>query len=266
MLHAQTMEQQLWQAEAVAKEQGGELKAVKEREAELEQQVTALTGQHNIHQRIQHHQKVKDENNALRGQLAACRDDVAKHSIRCCLFAMSLLVLQLYCCLSDGALCLSCNLGWPRGCSICLQSRFCCPLGSCLTCDSCLCSLHAHDCLAILSKRWEQVKGKGISQFSMRLLRMLTPLHVLTVPNIPRVKRDFVGWRGHWRSWGGTARQQAGPPPQTSMRRTASGLTCITLKRRSASWGRTARLLQTWSLTWPTGSPPTSPPVQVLFS
>ncbi|DBA65966.1 TPA: hypothetical protein ACH3X2_002987 [Trebouxia sp. C0005] len=79
---AETMEQQLWQAEAVAKEQGGELKAVKEREAELEQQVTALTGQHNIHQRIQHHQKVKDENNALRGQLAACRDDVAKHSIR----------------------------------------------------------------------------------------------------------------------------------------------------------------------------------------
>lgn len=80
---AQAMEQQLWQAEAVAKEQGGELQAVKAREAELEQQVTALTGQHNIHQRIQHHQKVKDENNSLRGQVAACRDDVAKQSIRC---------------------------------------------------------------------------------------------------------------------------------------------------------------------------------------
>ncbi len=106
MLYNQAMEQQLWQAEAVTKEQGGELKAVKEKEAELEQQVTALTGQHNIHQRIQHHQKVKDENNALRGQLAACRDDVAKHSIRCRLFPMLLLVLWFYCCLSDGGLCL----------------------------------------------------------------------------------------------------------------------------------------------------------------
>ena len=76
------MEQQLWQAEAIAKEQGGQLQAVIEKEAQLEQQVTALTGQNHIHQRIQHHQKVKDENNSLRGQLAACRDDVAKQSIR----------------------------------------------------------------------------------------------------------------------------------------------------------------------------------------
>ena len=120
------MEQQLWQAEAVTKEQGGELKAVKEREAELEQQVTALTGQHNIHQRIQHHQKVKDENNALRGQLAACRDDVAKHSIRCCLFVMLLLVLFLYFCLSDGIRCLYGNLGWPGGQSVCLQIKSVC--------------------------------------------------------------------------------------------------------------------------------------------
>lgn len=76
------MEQQLRQAEAVSKEQGVQLETVQGREAQLEQQVTALTGQHNIHQRIQHHQKVKDENNALRGQLAACRDDLAKQSIR----------------------------------------------------------------------------------------------------------------------------------------------------------------------------------------
>lgn len=100
------MEQQLWQAEAVTKEQGGELKAVKEREAELEQQVTALTGQHNIHQRIQHHQKVKDENNALRGQVAACRDDVAKHTIRCCFFTTLSLVQYLCCCLSVRRRCL----------------------------------------------------------------------------------------------------------------------------------------------------------------
>ena len=73
----------MWQAEVVAKEQGAQLQAVQAREAELEQQVTALTGQHNIHQRIQHHQKVKDENNALRSQVAACRDDLAKQSIRC---------------------------------------------------------------------------------------------------------------------------------------------------------------------------------------
>ena len=106
ILHTQAMEQQLWQAEAVTKEQGGELKAVKEREAELEQQVTALTGQHNIHQRIQHHQKVKDDNNALRGQLAACRDDVAKHSIRCCLLTMLSLLQCLCCCLSDSGLAL----------------------------------------------------------------------------------------------------------------------------------------------------------------
>lgn len=77
------MEQQVWQAEAVAKEQGAQVQAVQAREAQLEQQVTALTGQHNIHQRIQHHQKVKDENNALRSQVAACRDDLAKQSIRC---------------------------------------------------------------------------------------------------------------------------------------------------------------------------------------
>ena len=75
----------MWQAEAVAKEQGAQLQAVQARETQLEQQVTALTGQHNIHQRIQHHQKVKDENNALRSQVAACRDDLAKHSIRCTL-------------------------------------------------------------------------------------------------------------------------------------------------------------------------------------
>lgn len=143
MLHIQAMEQQLWQAEAVTKEQGGELQAVKEREGELEQQVTALTGQHNIHQRIQHHQKVKDENNALRGQLAACRDDVAKHSIRCCLFPMLSLVQCLCCCLSDRRRCLLGNIGWPRGHSICLQIKCCCPLGSLLVCDSCLCSLHA---------------------------------------------------------------------------------------------------------------------------
>lgn len=80
------MEQQLWQAEALAKEQAGQLQAVQAREAQLEQQVTALTGQHNIHQRIQHHQKVKDENNALRSQVAACRDDLAKQSIRSALY------------------------------------------------------------------------------------------------------------------------------------------------------------------------------------
>ena len=78
----QAMQQRLWQAEAAGKEAGVQLEAVQGREALLEQQVTALTGQHNIHQRIQHHQKVKDENNALRGQLAACRDDLAKQSIR----------------------------------------------------------------------------------------------------------------------------------------------------------------------------------------
>ena len=130
------MEQQLWQAEAVTKEQGGELKAVKEREGELEQQVTALTGQHNIHQRIQHHQKVKDENNALRGQVAACRDDVAKHSIRCCLLPMLLLVLCLWCCLSDSGLCLFKVIvaGLEDSQSACISTVF--------ACGSCLCSLH----------------------------------------------------------------------------------------------------------------------------
>ena len=89
------MEQQVWQAEAVAKEQGGQLQAVQAREAQLEQQVTALTGQHNIHQRIQHHQKVKDENNALRSQVAACRDDLTKQSIRCSLHICFLLACTM---------------------------------------------------------------------------------------------------------------------------------------------------------------------------
>ena len=120
------MEQQLWQAEAVTKEQGGELKAVKEREGELEQQVTALTGQHNIHQRIQHHQKVKDENNALRGQLAACRDDVAKHSIRCCSLPMLLLVLCMLLPFRWWTLPLQGNCSWPGEQSVCLHFNCVC--------------------------------------------------------------------------------------------------------------------------------------------
>ena len=76
------MEQQLQQAEAQVKEQAEQVQAGQLREGQLEQQVTALTGQHNIHQRIQHHQKVKDENNNLRHQLAASREDSAKQSIR----------------------------------------------------------------------------------------------------------------------------------------------------------------------------------------
>lgn len=39
-------------------------------------------GQHNIHQRIQHHQKVKDENNALKQQLACSREESGKMSVR----------------------------------------------------------------------------------------------------------------------------------------------------------------------------------------
>ena len=76
------MTQQLHQAQTEAKEQAEQVLAGQLREGQLEQQVTALTGQHNIHQRIQHHQKVKDENNSLRQQLATCREDSSKQSIR----------------------------------------------------------------------------------------------------------------------------------------------------------------------------------------
>ena len=40
------------------------------------------TGQHNINQRIQHHQKVKDENNALRVEVASQREQVADNAAR----------------------------------------------------------------------------------------------------------------------------------------------------------------------------------------
>ena len=40
-------------------------------------------GQNNINQRIQHHQKVKDENNALKLELAAVREQAADSATRC---------------------------------------------------------------------------------------------------------------------------------------------------------------------------------------
>jgi hypothetical protein len=40
-------------------------------------------GQHNINQRIQHHQKVKEENNQLKAELFKLRDDHTKQAARC---------------------------------------------------------------------------------------------------------------------------------------------------------------------------------------
>ena len=39
-------------------------------------------GQHNTQQRIQHHMKVKEENNALRADVARLHDEVARQSSR----------------------------------------------------------------------------------------------------------------------------------------------------------------------------------------
>ena len=57
-----------------------------------------VAGQHNIHQRIQHHQKVKDENNALKGQLAASREDAAKATVRLAYLQATPYNVSLLCC------------------------------------------------------------------------------------------------------------------------------------------------------------------------
>ncbi|KAK9813839.1 hypothetical protein WJX73_001399 [Symbiochloris irregularis] len=56
--------------------------ALRQREAELDQQVTKLTGQQNLNQRIHHHQKIKDENSALKAQLAHAKEQAAENASR----------------------------------------------------------------------------------------------------------------------------------------------------------------------------------------
>ena len=42
-----------------------------------------IAGQQNLNQRIQHHQKIKDENAALKGELAVAREQTAENASRC---------------------------------------------------------------------------------------------------------------------------------------------------------------------------------------
>ncbi|KAK9837355.1 hypothetical protein WJX84_008444 [Apatococcus fuscideae] len=77
------LQQQRTHADAALDQVEMQLAEAHERQARAEKEVAALTGQHNTQQRIQHHMKVKEENNALRADVARLHDELARQTSRC---------------------------------------------------------------------------------------------------------------------------------------------------------------------------------------
>ncbi|KAK9808845.1 hypothetical protein WJX72_004842 [[Myrmecia] bisecta] len=79
---ADALEARVRQLQEAEEKLSAQLTEAKQKEAVLELEVTKLTGQHNHHQRVQHHLKVKEESNTLKAELTKLRDEHAKTSLR----------------------------------------------------------------------------------------------------------------------------------------------------------------------------------------